>query len=65
MITHLPLLPDNEIEPRVRRPSVPVAKCIDGKYCWLKFGTTEYVHEPELEQILLAALEQQERRKAA
>jgi hypothetical protein len=60
------LLPDNEIaEPTVKRPSVPVAKLIDGRWCWKAFGSDEYIHEPELEQILLAALTRQERRKAA
>lgn len=58
-------LPDNDIEPRVRRPSVPVAKLIAGQWCWLKFGTSEYQHEPALETILLAALERRERREAA
>ena len=55
-------LPDNDVEPRVRRPSVPVAKLIDGQWCWLKFGTSEYVHEIALEAVLLAA---RERREAA
>ena len=59
----LSFLPDNDQEPTVKRPSVPVAKLLNGRWCWLAFGTTEYQHEPELEQILLAALEQ--RKKAA
>jgi len=60
------LLPDNDTpEPRVRRPSVPVAKLIDGRWCWLVAGTDTYRHEPDLEQILLAALDRRERRKAA
>lgn len=59
MITQLSLLPDvadNELhEPTVRRPSVPVAKCVAGRWCWKAFGSDEYVHEPELEARLLAA----------
>ena len=66
MITQLSFIPDNDVEPRVRRPSVPVAKCIDGRWCWLKFGTEgEYVHEPELERVLLAAQDARRQRKAA
>lgn len=70
MITQLALLPDllpdNDLaEPTVKRPSVPVAKLIDGHWCWLKFGTDEYVHEPELEQVLLAAIAAKQQRKAA
>lgn len=69
MITQLSLLPevaDNELgEPMVKRPSVPAAKLIDGRWCWLVFGTNEYRHEPELEQILLAALRRREQRRAA
>jgi hypothetical protein len=69
VITQLTLfadLPDNEIaEPVVKRPSVPVAKLIDGRWCWLVFGTDEYRHEPELEAILLAALATRAPRKAA
>jgi hypothetical protein len=62
----LPDLPDNELpEPTVKRPSVPVAKLIDGRWCWLVAGTNDYQHEPELEQVLLAALAKRERRKAA
>lgn len=63
MPTQYSFLPDNDVEPRVKHASVPVAKLIDGRWCWLKFGTTEYVWEPELEAILLAA--QQRYRKAA
>lgn len=69
MMTQLVLLPevlaDNEAEPVVKRPSVPVAKLLDGQWCWLVFGTNEYRHEPELEQILQAALAKQQQRKAA
>jgi hypothetical protein len=68
MITQLSLfadIPDNDVEPRVKRPSVPVAKLIDGQWCWLQFGMTEYVYEPALEQLLLAALAKQSQRRAA
>jgi hypothetical protein len=67
MITQLALLPDllpdNNVEPVVKRPSVPVAKLIAGRWCWLVSGTQEYRHEPELERILLQA--QRTFRKAA
>lgn len=62
-ITQHSFIPDNDIEPRVKRPSVPVAKEIDGRWCWLVFGTDDYRHEPDLEAILLAA--QPAQRKAA
>jgi hypothetical protein len=69
MITQLALfadMPDNELpEPTVKRASVPVAKLIDGQWCWKAFDSDEYIHEPALEQVLLAALTRQERRKAA
>ena len=39
---------------RQGRVALPVARLIDGRWCWLAFGTTEYQHEPALEQILLA-----------
>ena len=70
MITQLTLLPDlltdNDVpEPTVKRPSVPVAKLIDGCWCWKQFDSDEYIHEPDLEQVLLAALAKQTRRKAA
>lgn len=64
MITQLSFIPDNDVEPRVKRPSVPAAKLIDGRWCWLVFGTDTYRHEPELEAILLAA-QQRYHRKAA
>jgi hypothetical protein len=51
-------LPDNDRERVLARPSVPVAKLIDGHWCWLAFGTDEYRHEPELERVLFAALRQ-------
>jgi hypothetical protein len=41
---------------QLRKASVPVAKLINGRWCWLMFGTNEYRHEPDLEQILLKAL---------
>ena len=60
MVAQLSFLPDNDAhEPRVKRPSVPVAKLINGRWCWLVFGTEEYRHEPELEALLLAAQPQQ------
>jgi hypothetical protein len=62
-ITQLSFIPDNDRETVRAKPSVPVAKRINGRWCWLKFGTTEYVHEPELEHMLLARLSDQ--RKAA
>lgn len=64
-ITQLSFIPDNDVEPRVNKPSVPAAKCIDGKWCWLVFGTDEYRHEPALEAILLAALARNKQRIAA
>lgn len=60
----LSFLPDNDIEPQVKKPSAPAAKLINGHWCWLKFGTDEYVYEPELEAILLAALAKQQRKAA-
>lgn len=55
-VTQLSFIPDNDVEPRVNKPSVPVAKLINGRWCWLVFGSDgEYRHEPELERILLAA----------
>ena len=63
-LTLLPdLLPDNEVEPVVKHAAVPVAKLIDGRWCWKQFGSDRYVHEPELEQILLAALAKQQQRR--
>lgn len=54
----LPEVADNELhEPVVKRPSVPVALFLNGRWCWKAFGTETYIHEPELERILLAALE--------
>ena len=37
---------------RQGRVALPVARLIDGLWCWLVFGTSEYRHEPALEQIL-------------
>lgn len=34
MIRQLTFLPDNDHEPRVKRPSVPVAKLLNGRWCW-------------------------------
>jgi len=64
-VLQLSFIPDNDIEPRVRRPSVPVAKLIDGRWCWLISGTDEYRHEPDLEAILIAAQDARRQRKAA
>ncbi len=55
----LSFLPDNDREPIVKRASVPICKLVDGRWCWLVFGTDEYQHEPELEQLLLAAQRRQ------
>lgn len=63
MILQLSFLPDNDQETAVKRASVPLVKRIDGEWCWLEPGTTEYRPQPELEAILLAA--QHEQRKAA
>jgi len=65
VITQLSFIPDNDREPTVRRPAVPVAKCIDGKWCWKSFDSDEYVHEPDLEAILIAAQDARRQRKAA
>jgi len=64
-VLQLSFIPDNDVEPRVRRPSVPVAKLIDGRWCWKAFGSDAYVHEPDLEAILLAAQHARQQRKAA
>jgi hypothetical protein len=63
MIAQLSFLPDNDHEPR-KRVSVPVAKLIDNKWCWLVSGTDTYQHEPELERILVAALARGQRKAA-
>ena len=65
MITQLSFIPDNDREPTVKRASVPVAKLIDGKWCWKSFGGEEYVHVPDLEAILIAAQDARRQRKAA
>jgi len=64
VIAQLSFLPDNDHEPVVKKASVPVAKLIDGKYCWLVAGTSEYKHEPELEKILLRHLAHQDAKNA-
>jgi hypothetical protein len=64
MIVQLSFLPDNDVEPRVKRPSVPVAKLVAGRWCWLVSGTDTYQHEPELESLLLAALARGQRKAA-
>lgn len=53
-VTQHSFIPDNDRERVMPRPPVPVCKCIAGRWCWLKFGTQEYVWEPELEKILLS-----------
>ena len=63
MITQLSFIPDNDRE-QAKRPSVPVAKCIGGLWCWLVSGTDTYQHEPELEKVLLAAIARQQRKAA-
>ena len=65
MITQLSFIPDNDREPVCKRASVPVAKCIDGRWCWLVSGTDTYQHEPDLEAILIAAQDARRQRKAA
>ena len=65
MITQLSFIPDNDREPTVKKAAVPVAKCIDGRWCWLVSGTDEYRHEPDLEAILIAAQDARRQRKAA
>jgi len=65
VITQLSFIPDNDREPTVKKASVPVAKCIDGRWCWLVSGTDEYRHEPDLEAILIAAQDARRQRKAA
>lgn len=52
----LSLLPDNDQEPTVKRASVPLVKLIDGHWCWKEIGRDFYAPEPELEQVLVAAL---------
>ncbi len=54
-VTQLSFLPDNDRECTIARPSVPVAKLINGRWCWKAFDRDEYVYEPELAAILLAA----------
>jgi hypothetical protein len=53
-------VPDNDRERVLARPSVPVAKCISGRWCWLEFGSDgDYKHNPALEAILLGARQAQ------
>lgn len=56
-------LPDNDQEPIVKREAQPLVKWIDGHWRWKAIGGDEYLIEPELEAILLAA--QSEQRMAA
>ena len=48
----------NDRAPTVKRASIPVVQCIDGRWCWLVFGSNppRYQHEPALERALLAAM---------
>lgn len=56
-------LPDNDIEVvKVKRPSVPLVKWIDGRYLWKQIDGEDWVSAPDLEAILLAA--QSKQRKA-
>jgi hypothetical protein len=48
-------VPDNDRETTQPKPSVPVAKYIDGRWCWKRFGEDVWVYEPALEAILLGA----------
>ena len=58
-------LSDNDQpEPRVKG-SWPLVKFIDGHWCWLDPGTNRYKPQPELEQLLLAALARRQERQAA
>lgn len=61
MITQHSFIPDNDVEPRVKCPSQPVARFIDGRWCWKAFNEDRYQHEPELEQALLAPLQKRTR----
>ncbi len=64
-IAQLSFIPDNDREPVVKKASVPVALLIDGRWCWKSFDSDEYIHEPELERVLLTALARRIARKAA
>lgn len=59
----LSFLPDNDVEPTVRRTSQPLVKWIDGHWRWKQIDGDEYELAPELEAMLLAA--QSEQKKAA
>jgi len=61
----LSFLPDNDQEPTVKRASMPLVKLVHGRYLWKQIGSDEYEPAPELEAILLAALDRAEQRKAA
>lgn len=61
-----PAIPDNDQpEPVVKRASVPLVKLIDGRYHWKAIDADRYELQPELERVLLAALERSQERKAA
>ncbi len=62
MITQLSFIPD--VEPTIKRESVPLVQYIGGRWCWLVSGTDTYRHEPDLERILLAAQARRQRKAA-
>lgn len=53
---------DNEGKAPIVRRTWPLVRKVDGRYLWAAPGGREYQAEPELERILMAALE---RRKQA
>jgi len=59
----LSFLPDNDVEPTVKRTSEPLVKFINGHWCWKEIDGDHYLPAPDLEAILLSA--QSEQRKAA
>jgi hypothetical protein len=65
-MAQLSFLPNNDqAEPVVKRASAPLVKLIDGRYHWKAIDSDHYELQPELEQLLLAALARRETRKAA
>jgi len=61
----LSFLPDNDVEPVVKRASMPLVKLMNGRYHWKAIGSDDYEPAPDLERVLLAALARAEERKAA
>jgi hypothetical protein len=55
---------NDQVEPAVKRASAPLVKLIDGRYHWKVIGSDRYELQPELERVLLTALERRETRKA-